>query len=93
MHLVRIYFLLLLFVFFFTGCLEIGYHDLTKDENANSNKTDKPTTNIGRDSEQTVSACSDGIDNDGNGYIDCDDNTCKNSADAQDHAYCHPQNG
>ena len=67
---------LLSFVFFVTGCLEIGYHDLTEDENDNSNKTDKPTTNIGRDSEQTLSACSDGMDNDGNGYIDCADYSC-----------------
>lgn len=94
MYPVRFYFLLLSFVFFVTGCLEIGYHDLTEDENDNSNKTDKPTTNIGRDSEQTLSDCSDGMDNDDNGYIDCADYSCfKLSSGATEEArrYCCKQ--
>jgi hypothetical protein len=94
MYPVRFHFLLLSFVFIVTGCLEIGYHDLTEDEIANSNKTNNPTTHTNRDSEQTLSDCSDGMDNDDNGYIDCADYSCfKLSSDATEEArrYCCKQ--
>lgn len=38
--------------------------------------------------ENTLATCSDGIDNDGNGYIDCADYSCSRSGDEEAIAYC-----
>lgn len=38
--------------------------------------------------EDSYEACSDGIDNDCSGYIDCKDNSCKKSEDPQIKQYC-----
>ncbi|MEZ4287503.1 MAG: hypothetical protein R3A47_05035 [Polyangiales bacterium] len=43
--------------------------------------------------ENSVATCSDGVDNDGDGYIDCDDFSCSKSTDAAVLAVCNGGGG
>lgn len=59
----------------------------TTDDNTDDN-TDTPDPNRTPSDETTLTACKDGIDNDQNGYTDCEDFSCAKSRDATVVAYC-----